>query len=84
MKKDDGRIVLLPFQSEASISGLDGCTKVWDHSNHNSMMSKMMFVILDSVNSLCIIEFSFTRHACDPVYWIMHFQCLRFIKQLRI
>ena len=22
------------------------------------------------------MDFSFTRNACDPVYWIMHFQCL--------
>ena len=26
------------------------------------------------------MEFSFTRDACDPVYWIMCFQCWNFIK----
>ena len=28
----DAKIVLLLFQNEASISGLDGCNEVWDHS----------------------------------------------------
>ena len=84
MKKEDGGTVLLLFQSEASISGLDGRNKVWDHSNQNLTVSKMVFDVFDSFNSFCVIEFSFTRHACDPVYWIMHFQCLRFIKQLRV
>ena len=64
MKKEDGGIVILLFQSEASISGLDGRNKVWDHSNQNLTVSKM---VLDSFNSFCVTEFSFTRHACDPV-----------------
>ena len=84
VKKEGREIVFLLFQSEAGISGLDGCNKVWDHSNQNLMVSKMVFAILDSLNSFCVIEFSFTRHACDPVYWIMRFQCLRFIKLLRV
>ena len=33
-------IVLLLFQSEASISGLDGRNEVWDHSNQNLTVSK--------------------------------------------
>ena len=81
VKKEGGGIVFLLFQSEASISGLDGRNKV---SNQNLMVSKMVFAILDSFNSFCVIEFSFTRHACNPVYWIMRFQCLRFIKLLRV
>ena len=84
MKKEDGGIVLVLFQSEASISELDECDEVWDHLNQTLMVSKMVYVILDSFNSFCAIEFSFTRHACDPVYWIMRFQCLHFIKQLRV
>ena len=45
VKKEDGRIVLLLFQSEASISGLDGRNEVWDHLNQNLMVSKMVFVV---------------------------------------
>ena len=45
VKKEDKGIVLLLFQSEASISGLDGRNKVWDHSNQNLMVSKMAFVV---------------------------------------
>ena len=81
MKKIDGGIVLLLFQSEAGISGLDEPDEVRNHSNQNLTMSTMVF---DSINSFWVLVFSFTRHACDPVYWIMHFQCLRFIKQLRV
>ena len=33
----------LIFQSEASISGLNGRNKVWDHSNQNLKVSKMVF-----------------------------------------
>ena len=80
VKKEDKGIVLLLFQSEASISGLDGHNGAWDQSNQN--LRYLLF--LDSFNSFCVIEFSFTRHVCNPVYWIMHFQCLRFIKQLRV
>ena len=74
VKKEDGEIVLVLFQSEASISGLDERDEVWDHLNQNLMVSKMVFVSFGySFNSFCVIEFSFTRHACDPVYWIMRF-----------
>ena len=45
MKKEDGGIVLLHFQSEASISGLDGHDEVWDHSNLNLTVSKMVLVV---------------------------------------
>ena len=45
VKKEDKGIVLLLFQSEASISGLDGRNKVWDHSNQNLTVSKMVFVV---------------------------------------
>ena len=45
MKKEDERIVLLLFQSEASICGLNGCKDVWGHSNQNLMVSKMVFVV---------------------------------------
>ena len=79
MKKVDGGIVLLLFQ--AGISGLDEPDEVRNHSNQNLTMSTMVF---DSINSFWVLVFSFTRHACDPVYWIMHFQCLRFIKQLQV
>ena len=44
VKKEDGGIVLLLIQSGVSISGWDGRNKVWDHSNQNLMVSKMMFV----------------------------------------
>ena len=42
VKKKDGGIVLVLFQSEASISE---CDKVWDHLKQNSMVSKMVFAI---------------------------------------
>ena len=45
VKKEDGGIVLVLFQSEASISGLDERDEVWDHSNQNLMVSKMVYVI---------------------------------------
>ena len=45
VKKEDGEIVPLLFQSEASISGLDGCNDVWDHSSQNLMVSKMVCVV---------------------------------------
>ena len=45
VKKEDRGIVLLLFQSEASISGLDGRNEVWDHSNQHLTVSKMVFVI---------------------------------------
>ena len=45
MKKEDGEIVLVLFQSEASISGLDERDEVWDHLNQNLMVSKMVYVI---------------------------------------
>ena len=45
MKKEDGGIVVLLFQSEASISGLDERDKLWDHLKQNLMVSKMMFVV---------------------------------------
>ena len=45
VKKEDGGIVLVLFQSEASISGLDERDKVWDHLNQNLMVSKMVYVI---------------------------------------
>ena len=46
VKKEYGGIVLLFFQSEASISVLDGHNKVWDHSSQNLMVSKMVCVFL--------------------------------------
>ena len=45
MKKEDRGIVLLLFQSEASISGLDERDEVWDHLNHNLTVSKMVFIV---------------------------------------
>ena len=45
MKKEDGGIVLVLFQSEANISGLDEHDEVWDHLNQNLMVSKMVFAI---------------------------------------
>ena len=45
MKKEDEGIVLLLFQSEASISGFDGCNEIWDHSNQTLTVSKMVFVV---------------------------------------
>ena len=45
VKKEQGGILLLLFQSEASISGLDGDDEVWDHSNQNLTVSKMVFVV---------------------------------------
>ena len=45
MKKEDGEIVLLLFQSGAGISGLDGHNEVWDHSTQNLTVSKMVFVL---------------------------------------
>ena len=33
MKKEDGGIVILLFQSEAESSGLNECNEVWDHLN---------------------------------------------------
>ena len=44
MKKEGEGIVLLLFQSEASISWLDGHNEVQDHSNQNLMGIKMVFV----------------------------------------
>ena len=44
MKEDKG-IVLLLFQSEASITRLDGCNEIWDHSNENLTVSKMVCVV---------------------------------------
>ena len=41
VKKENGRIVILLFQSEASVSGLDEHNEVWDHSNKNLMVSKI-------------------------------------------
>ena len=84
VKKEDGGIVLLLFQSETESSGLDGRDKVWDHLNQNLTVTKMVFVVFKSFNSFCVMDFSVTREACDPVYWIIHFQCLRFIKQLLV
>ena len=46
VKKEDRGIVLILFQSEAGISGLDGCNEVSDHSNQNLTVSKMVLVIL--------------------------------------
>ena len=45
MKKEDGGIVLVFFQSEASISGQDERDEVWDHLNQNLMVSTMVYVI---------------------------------------
>ena len=45
MKKEDGGIVLVLFQSEASISVLDERDEVWDHLKQNLMVSKMVYVI---------------------------------------
>ena len=54
--------------TEASISGLDEHNEVQDHSNQNL---RWYLSFLDSFNSYCVIEFSFTRHACDPVKFLM-------------
>ena len=43
--KEDGGIVLVLFQSEASISGLDERDEVWDHLNQTLIVSKMVYVI---------------------------------------
>ena len=43
VKKEDGGIVLLLFQSEAGSSGLDERDKVRDHLNQNLTASKMVF-----------------------------------------
>ena len=69
----------LLFQSEAGSSELDVRDEVWDHLNQNLMVSKMVFIVLDSFNSFCVMEL---RDAWDPVYWIMRCQCLHFIRQL--
>ena len=45
MKTEDRGIVLVLFQSEANISGLDERDEVWDHLNQNVMVSKMVYVI---------------------------------------
>ena len=45
MKKEDGGIVILLFQSEASISGVDGRNGSMRPSNQNLTVSKMVFVI---------------------------------------
>ena len=45
VKKEDGEIVLVLFQSEAIISGLDERDEVWDHLNQNLMVNKMVFVV---------------------------------------
>ena len=45
MKKEDGGIVLVLLQSEASISGLDERDKVWDYLNQNLMVGKMVYFI---------------------------------------
>ena len=44
MKKEDGGIVLVLFQSEASISGLDERDEVWVRLNQNLMVSKMVYI----------------------------------------
>ena len=43
VKKEDGKIVLLFFQSETGSSGLDERNQVWDHLNQNLMVNKMVF-----------------------------------------
>ena len=45
VKKEDRGIVPLLFQSEVSISGLDGRNDVWDHSSQNLTVSKMVCVV---------------------------------------
>ena len=72
------------FQNEVGISGLDGCNGVWDHLNQHLTVSKVVFAALEDFNSIRVKEFSFTRQACNPVYWITHFQCLCFIKELQV
>ena len=40
---EEGKIVLLFFQSEKGSSGLDERNQVWDHLNQNLMVNKMVF-----------------------------------------
>ena len=84
MKKKDGGIVRLLCQSEAGSSGLDECNKVWDHLNQN-LLVRWCLLFLDSFNDSVLWNLVLQgMDAYDPVYWIMHFQCLHFIKQLWI
>ena len=45
MKKEDGSIALLLFQSETGSSGLDECDEVWDYLSQNLTVSKMVFIV---------------------------------------